>query len=111
MPIAGGWPPAASARAAASASAAAQHPIQAPDEPRSVAAAAQAAGSRQAGHWGLVGWPADAERRAWVLGAPVVDCDPASAGRKAIDPKRTGPAARRPQAAGQMPAMAAQPRA
>src|SRR5260370_32335316 len=111
MPIAVGWPPAASARAAAAASAAAQHPIQAPDDPRSVAAAAQAAGSRQAAHWELVVWPADAERRAWVLGAPVVDCDRASAGRKAIDPKRTGPALRRPHAAVWMPAMAADRRA
>src|SRR6266404_7177958 len=106
MPIAVGWPPAASARAAASASAAAQHPIQAPVEPRSVAAAAQAAGSRQAAHWELEVRAADAQRRAGVLGAPVVDCGRASAGRKAVDP-----ALRRPHAAVWMPAMAADRRA
>jgi hypothetical protein len=42
--IAVDWPPAASGRAAASASAAVQHPVRAPDGPRSVAEAAQAAG-------------------------------------------------------------------
>src|SRR5258708_17116514 len=111
MPSAVGWPPATSARAGASAWAGAHHPIQAPVEPRSVAAAAQAAGSRQAAHWELEVRAADAERRAWVLGAPVVDCGRASAGRKAVDPKRMGPALRRPHAAVWMPAMAADRRA
>src|SRR5258707_4629205 len=72
-PIAVNRPPAASGRAAASASAAAQHPVRARDEPRSVAAAAQAAGSRPAAPWAVEVAPGGLKPRAWGLGAPGVD--------------------------------------